>query len=68
MLVVCPKSIVGVWEEEFAKFADYDYRLAVLEGDTAKKADTLRHMAGSGLQIVVVNYESCWRLETELAK
>jgi SNF2 family DNA or RNA helicase len=68
LLVVCPKSIVGVWEEEFAKFADYDYRLAVLEGDTAKKADTLRHMSGNGLQIVVVNYESAWRLETELAK
>jgi SNF2 family DNA or RNA helicase len=68
LLVVCPKSIVGVWEEEFAKFADYEYRLAVLEGDTAKKADTLRHMTGSGLQIVVVNYESCWRLEAELTK
>ena len=23
MLVVCPKSIVDVWEQEFEKFADY---------------------------------------------
>ena len=25
LLVVCPKSIVGVWEEEFRKFADYRF-------------------------------------------
>jgi len=69
MLVVCPKSIVGVWEAEFAKFADYEHRVAVLEGDSGKKADTLRHMAsGGGLQVAVVNYESAWRLEAEIAK
>lgn len=68
MLVVCPKSIVGVWEAEFAKFADYEYKVAVLEGDSIKKADTLRHMGGDGLQVAVVNYESAWRLEAEIAK
>lgn len=68
MLIVCPKSIVGVWENEYQKFADYEYSLSVLEGDSVKKSDTLRRMTGSGLQIVVVNYESCWRLEQQLAK
>lgn len=67
LLVVCPKSIVGVWEAEFKKFADFDYNLAVLEGGTHKKTDTLRHMSGTGLQVVVVNYESCWRLEEDIA-
>jgi SNF2 family DNA or RNA helicase len=65
-LVVAPLSIVGVWQEEFAKFAGFDYTLAVLEGTGAKKADTLRHLHGSPLQIAVVNYESAWRMEDEI--
>jgi len=68
LLVVCPKSIVGVWESEFGKFADYEYTVAVLEGGSGKKADTLRHMTGDGLQVAVVNYESAWRLEAELQR
>lgn len=68
LLVVCPKSIVGVWEAEFAKFADYESTVAVLEGDSGKKADTLRHLGDAGLQVAVVNYESAWRLEAELTK
>ena len=67
LLVVAPLSILGVWEDEFRKFADYDYSLAVLEGTGARKADTIRHMTGAALQVLVVNYESAWRLEKELA-
>jgi SNF2 family DNA or RNA helicase len=67
VLVVAPLSILGVWDEEFAKFADFDYTLAVLTGSAAKKIDTLRHMHGSLLQAAVINYESAWRLEKELA-
>lgn len=63
LLVVCPKTIVGVWEQEFAKFADFDYQLAVPDGSIAKKADVIRHMNGGGLQVIVMNYESVWRLE-----
>lgn len=68
LLVVCPKSIVGVWEEEFRKFADYKYALTVLDGTLDKKKAAFGYMNGSGLQIIVVNYESCWRLEKEIAK
>ena len=67
LLVVAPLSILGVWEDEFRKFADYDYSLAVLEGTGARKTDTIRHMTGLALQVLVVNYESAWRLEKELA-
>lgn len=66
VLVVAPLSILGVWEEEFAKFADFHYTLTVLTGSSAKKADTLRHMTGSPLQVAVVNYESAWRLEKDI--
>lgn len=67
VLIVAPLSIVGVWDEEFDKFADFDYSLAVLEGSGAKKADTLRHLSGSPLQVAVINYESAWRLEKEIS-
>ena len=68
LLIVAPLSILGVWEDEFRKFAAFDYSLVVLEGTGARKADTIRHMTGTALQVLVVNYESAWRLEKELAK
>lgn len=67
VLIVAPLSILGVWEEEYRKFADFSYYLAVLSGNSSRKLDTLRHMTGSALQVVVVNYESAWRLEKDLA-
>jgi len=66
MLVVAPLSIVGVWREEFAKFADYEHNVVVLEGTNAKKLDVLRNLCGDGLQVAVMNYESAWRIENEL--
>lgn len=66
VLVVAPLSILGVWEEEFSRFADYPYMLTVLKGPSSKKAETLHTVGRNGLQIVVVNYESAWRIEKEL--
>ena len=66
VLVVAPLSILGVWLEEFARFANFPYTLQVLQGSGAKKADTLRAMTGPGLLIAVVNYESAWRMEDEI--
>ena len=56
LLVVSPKSITGVWDQEFEKFANFPYSLAVLDGTGTQKADTIRHMIGHGLQVIVVNY------------
>jgi len=67
LLVICPVSVMGVWRDEFAKFAAYDYSLALLEGTTTKRADIIRHMKGRALQVLVLNYESVWRLEKDLA-
>ena len=64
LLIVCPLSICGVWEEEFSKFADFDYNLKVLKGSLEKKAETLYSLEGRALQIAVVNYESVWRIES----
>ena len=67
VLVVAPLSILGVWEEEFSKFAAFDYDLVILSGTGERKANALRNLAATDkLQIVVVNYESAWRLEAEI--
>lgn len=68
ILIVAPLSITGVWQEEFEKFADFPYTLTVLTGSGEKKKAALRNVSGGGLQVVVINYESCWRLEKELLK
>ena len=68
VLIVAPLSILGVWQDEFNNFADFDYNLAVLTGTSAKKIDTLRHLNGNALQVAVINYESAWRLEKALAE
>ncbi|MCD7785714.1 MAG: DEAD/DEAH box helicase [Oscillospiraceae bacterium] len=69
VLIVAPLSVLGVWQEEFERFADFPYELTILNGGSAKKRETLRRVgqAEKGpLRIVVNNYESTWRLEKEL--
>lgn len=68
LLIVCPLSICEVWEEEFSKFADFEYNLKVLKGSLEKKAETLYSLEGRALQVAVINYESMWRLESKVKK
>ena len=63
VLMVAPLSILGVWEEEFA---DFPYSLIILKGTLSKKKEQLTKLPDEVLQVVVVNYESAWRLEKEL--
>ena len=42
VLIVAPLSILGVWEEEFQKFAAFGYELTILTGSLAHKAETIR--------------------------
>lgn len=66
LLIVCPLSICGVWEEEFSKFADFDYNLKILKGSLEKKVEALCSLEGQALQVAVVNYESVWRIERQI--
>ena len=66
LLIVCPLSICGVWEEEFSKFANFDHNLKILKGSLEKKIETLYSLEGRALQIAVVNYESVWRIERQI--
>lgn len=67
VLIVAPLSIVSVWRDELAKFADFAYEAHILQGSVSKKAEVLANLPKTHLQIVVVNYESAWRLEGQLA-
>lgn len=66
ILVVAPLSIVGVWEQEFEQFADFPHKVTVLKGSSKEKAEMLKSLTGDELQIVIVNYESAWRIEKAL--
>lgn len=66
-LIICaPISLLTVWRDEFESFADFPFTLTVLSGSSSKKKEQIMNMSGNGLQIIVVNYESAWRLENEL--
>lgn len=66
LLVLCPKTILDVWEAEMTKFANYPNTVALLKGSGAKKVKTLHALCGDGLEVAVVNYESAVLLEKEL--
>lgn len=67
VLVVAPLSLLGVWESEFTRFAHFPVSVTVLKGTAAKKEELLRMNAPKeGLQVTVVNYETCWRMQDEL--
>jgi len=66
VLIIAPKSIVAVWEEEFMKFADFPYTLTVLTGSSDKKKQQLKAIPKEGLQVVVINYDSVSLIEANL--
>lgn len=68
LLILAPKSIVAVWDEEFGKFADFPYSLAVLTGSRTNKVCQLRAIPCRGLEVAVINYDSVPLIENELLK
>ena len=68
VLIVCPLSIMGVWEDELTRYADYPYSITLLKGTMQKKKELMASLPHSELQIVVTNYETMWRMEAELQR
>jgi SNF2 family DNA or RNA helicase len=68
VLIIAPKSIVMVWQQEFEKFADFPFTLVVLEGSSERKKQQLKSIKGEGLKVIVVNYDSVQLIEEDLAK
>tara|TARA_A100001037_G_scaffold302384_1_gene333858 strand:+ start:3218 stop:4849 length:1632 start_codon:yes stop_codon:yes gene_type:complete len=62
ILIVCPKSVLGVWRREFQRHGN-TYQMEILEsGTAARKAkqiyELLGDVADDEMKIVAVNYES----------
>lgn len=64
LLVVAPKSMVGEWRKEFARFTGDLYRVVIAEGDRRAKAATLF----SGADVIVVNFETLVALDHEIVR
>lgn len=62
LLVVAPKSMVGEWGAEFARFTGDLYRVAVVQGSRPERAALIH----AGADVVVLNYESAVSLRNEL--
>jgi SNF2 family DNA or RNA helicase len=62
-LIVCPLSVVSVWEKEVDKFG-YDFRVQKLTGTNAQRLEKLSKAA----DIYVINYEGMRLLRAELEK
>lgn len=58
VLIVCPLSVTGVWEDEYELHAPIPYQLHVL----SPREHTYPHDRNEkGLHILVVNYDLAWR-------
>lgn len=44
ILLTAPLSILGVWEQEFARFADFHFTLTVLKGSISQKKEQLKKL------------------------
>lgn len=63
VLIVCPLSVSGVWEEEFETHAPIPYHLYLLDThDLAVPVEKGR------LNVLVVNYDRAWRREKIVKK
>lgn len=56
VLIICPLSVVGVWEDEWATHAPIPYRIHFLE-----KSDVVVPWSERKLNVCLVNYDRAWR-------
>jgi len=75
VLIVAPTSVCAVWPREYEQFAAYPVRVITLLGEREKRLQALRYLMSpvmpgrpEPLRVAVINYESTWRLEEELAR
>ena len=63
ILILCPKSVLGVWRREIERHWPGGCKSIVLDGGSTKsKAVELSCHFGATPHIVVINYDSAWRI------
>ena len=64
ILIITPKSVMQVWQNEINKFSS-NFEIQIFnKGTVAKKAQEIRHFltqTANRNKIVVINYETAWR-------
>lgn len=66
VLVICPLSVVGVWERQIKQHLPFFARVRVLTGSTVQRAKLIRWMIRSPQPTqdwMIINYEGIWRGE-----
>lgn len=64
VLVICPLSVVGVWQRQIRQHLPFFARVRVLEGSSAERAAQIRFMIRSPKPTqdwLLINYEGIWR-------
>jgi SNF2 family DNA or RNA helicase len=65
ILIVCPKSVVPVWEQQFARHGTPSYAVTKLDTGSVQRNLTLAKAAYNARwpsgQVLVVNYDALWR-------
>lgn len=67
VVILCPKSVAGVWVREFAKHSKAEYFVEnYVIGNTAKASKKLEmreslHWAHKRPRVHIINHEACWR-------
>lgn len=63
--VLCPSSVVGVWQRELEKHGFYELKWSVpeLKGSVRKRAEQASMALAllNGITVIIVNYEAAWR-------
>lgn len=57
VVIICPVSVIGIWQEEIEKHCPVDHRITVWDKDGRKQA-TLPLYGRTVLDIVLLNYEA----------
>lgn len=65
VLVVCPVSVMGVWEQEIRAHSSVPWRTTILTGAAKNKVATIESLRRSPpeyLTWIIINYEAIWRV------
>ncbi len=69
LLIVCPRAVIPAWANEFQKFANFEYTLHEYNNKhKARILEAVKSTKADPLMVLVMNYESTWRVEKELNK
>lgn len=58
VLIFCPLSVIGVWEDEIAAHCPFPTRVTVWDKQARKKGVTLPKIGGNNFDWVIINYDA----------